>query len=178
MDLNLQNAYVEVLLDNFISVVKQNLMFQAQLEVTSKTLNTFNELKERTDFLEQENKQLKGVIESVTSENVILKNDISVEGSGKTLKEERVRLQSAVNDYMRQVKTLREEILKVKSESQDVLVKNVQNIEDLNKYIQRLESVIPASKLKKLKTVDVTDFEEKVASEKTEIVDTKFGGSF
>ena len=33
MDVKLQNAYVEVLLGNFMEVVKQNLMFQAQLEV-------------------------------------------------------------------------------------------------------------------------------------------------
>ena len=32
MDINLQNAYVEVVLENFLSVVKQNLLFQAQLE--------------------------------------------------------------------------------------------------------------------------------------------------
>jgi hypothetical protein len=33
MDVRLQNAYVEVLLGNFMEVVKQNLMFQAQIEV-------------------------------------------------------------------------------------------------------------------------------------------------
>ena len=33
MDVRLQNAYVEVLLNNFIEVVKQNLLLQAQHEV-------------------------------------------------------------------------------------------------------------------------------------------------
>ena len=44
MDVKLQNAYVEVLLDNFLSVVKQNIMFQAQL----KTLNDSSEELNRT----------------------------------------------------------------------------------------------------------------------------------
>ena len=33
MDIKLQNAYVKVVLDNFMEVVKQNLLFQAQLEI-------------------------------------------------------------------------------------------------------------------------------------------------
>ena len=38
MDVRLQNAYVEVLLGNFMEVVKQNLMFQAQIEVNKNSL--------------------------------------------------------------------------------------------------------------------------------------------
>jgi hypothetical protein len=47
MDVRLQNAYVEVLLDNFISVIKQNIMFQAQLEVMNKNVNEADETKRK-----------------------------------------------------------------------------------------------------------------------------------
>ena len=51
MDVNLQNVYTEVLLDNFIAVIKQNIMFQAQIEVMSKSLTEFDKLKkEKIEF--------------------------------------------------------------------------------------------------------------------------------
>jgi hypothetical protein len=53
MDVRLQNAYVEVLLSNFMEVVKQNLMFQAQLEVNKNNVreaeDSIRKLKEVAD---------------------------------------------------------------------------------------------------------------------------------
>lgn len=176
MDVNLQNAYVEVLLDNFVSVIKQNVMFQAQIEIMTKNLNSMGEMKDKVTKLESEREELRIQLNNTKNENVNLKNDANVRISP----EEKNRLQSAVNDYMRQVKTLNQEIVKVKSESQDVLVRNANYIEDLNKYIQRLESAIPANKLKKLKTVDILQFEETPEpTENNELSDNvKSGGSF
>jgi len=113
MDVRLQNAYVEVLLGNFMEVVKQNLMFQAQIEVNKTS------------------------------------------GSNDSLKQEKDRLQSAVNDYMRQLKETQQEVLKVKSESQNVLLQNNNRIEELTKYVTRLEAVVPANKLKRVKLGEV-----------------------
>lgn len=167
MDIQLQNAYVEVLLDNFMSVVKQNIMFQAQLEVLKKTLNEVNAKQDALDALTSRNAELENALQALTSENVVLKNDVNSRVTPETLRNEKSRLQSAVNDYMRQVKTLKTELMEVKVESQEVLVKNNNHIDELNKYIQRLESVVPANKLKKLKINETTQEEQVI--ETTEV---------
>ena len=172
MDIQLQNAYVEVLLDNFMSVVKQNIMFQAQLEVMKKTLNELNAKQDNVELLQSQNAELEKQLQLLTSENVVLKNDVNSRVAPETLRNEKSRLQSAVNDYMRQVKTLKTELMEVKAESQEVLVKNNNHIDKLNKYIQRLESVVPANKLKKLKINETTQEEQVTETpEVTEVVE-------
>jgi hypothetical protein len=158
MDVKLQNAYVEVLLDNFMAVVKQNLMFQAQMEVMKLAVGEADdvrrkilELSDRNVLLQQTNDQLVNKLESLTGENVNLKTtvgqkDIEVNNTTNIIRE-KDRLQSAVNTYMKQVKTLEE-----------TSVDNIKRIEELTKYIDKLEMVVPVNKLKKLKSVDLTAF--------------------
>ena len=61
MDVRLQNAYVEVLLGNFMEVVKQNLLFQAQIEVNKNSLHEADDsvrrLKEISDSNAEYQKQ-------------------------------------------------------------------------------------------------------------------------
>jgi chromosome segregation ATPase len=170
MDVNLQNVYSEVLLDNFVAVIKQNIMFQAQLELMSKNASDAEKLKSEIYELKRANNDLQQKVNGLSGSQV----DTS---SFNTVKQEKDRLQSAVNDYMRQIKKLNEDLLKVKSESADALVKNTTQIEDLNKYIQKLEMVVPANKLKKVKTGDISDFvktEEPIVEDET----IKNGGTF
>lgn len=198
MDVKLQNAYVEVLLDNFISVIKQNIMFQAQLEVMRGNITEADEIKRKVLELSERNAELQQTvglletqIESLSGENSNLKSTVDQKdaqvSSTLTLRQEKDRLQSAVNDYMRQIKMLKEDVLKAKAESQDALVSSTHQIDDLNKYIQRLESVVPANKLKKIKTGDLTQFEQPEKTEEVHEVqelkvveddNVKSGGSF
>jgi predicted RNase H-like nuclease (RuvC/YqgF family) len=170
MDVNLQNVYTEVLLDNFVSVIKQNIMFQAQLEVLTKNASDVEKLKSEIYELKRANNDLQQKVNGLSGSQI----DVS---SLNTLKQEKDRLQSAVNDYMRQIKKLNENLIKAKSESSDALVKNATQVEELNKYIQKLEMVVPASKLKKVKTGDISDFvkiEEPIVDDET----VKNGGTF
>lgn len=155
MDVRLQNAYVEVLLGNFLEVVKQNIMFQAQIEIANKDNKDVGEnqrrLKEISDSNVELQKQLlekDREISRLTTERNDLKNSSN---NNNSLAQEKQRLQSAVNDYMRQLNEARNETLRVKSESQDVLLQNNNRIEELTKYVTRLEAAIPANKLKKVK---------------------------
>lgn len=155
MDVRLQNAYVEVLLGNFLEVVKQNIMFQAQIEIASKDNKDVGEnqrrLKEVSDNNVELQKQLlekDREISSLTTERNDLKNSSN---NNNALAQEKQRLQSAVNDYMRQLNEAKNEVLRAKSESQDVLLQNNNRIEELTKYVTRLEAAIPANKLKKVK---------------------------
>lgn len=172
MDVNLQNVYTEVLLDNFISVIKQNIMFQSQLELMTKNASDSEKLKSEIYELKRSNNDLQQKVNTLTGSQVDTTSFI-------TVKQDKDRLQGAVNDYMRQIKQLKEDLLKAKSETSDTLIKNSEQIGELNKYIQKLEMVVPASKLKKLKTGDISDFvktEEPAVEIESESV--KNGGTF
>lgn len=218
MDVRLQNAYVQVVLDNFLEVVKQNLLFQAQLEVNKSFLSEAEEVKRKIQELSERNLELQKNLESVgdvnqmaanlndaiakntvlqksLNEKEILLSSLAIELSTtkSTLNQketqissqvnaiqEKERLQSAVNDYMRQLKQSKDELLKVKSESQDVLMQNNVRIEELTKYVTRLEAVVPASKLKRVKLGEVIqpDTPESTESQLPIEDNVKAGGTF
>jgi hypothetical protein len=187
MDVRLQNAYVEVLLSNFMEVVKQNLMFQAQLEVNKNNVreaeDSIRKLKEVADSnIQYQNQSVEKdkIINQLTTERDNLKSSA---GSNNSVLQERDRLQNAVNDYMRQLKYTQLEVLKVKSESQDVLLQNNNRIEELTKYVTRLEAVVSANKLKKVKLGEIVqpdspEFTDKMSLEITSNDSVKSGGTF
>ena len=113
MDANLHNAYVEVLLDNFMSVIKQNVMFQAQLEVLNKNSSDTEQLKRQLNDVINRNIELQNAVNSLNGENTSLKNFPN---------KEKDRLQTALNDAMKKNKELKQENDK------------------LNKYIDELKS--------------------------------------
>ena len=197
MDVRLQNAYVEVLLGNFMEVVKQNLLFQAQIEVNKNSLHEADDsvrrLKEISDSNAEYQKQsgekdnkinhLENRINQLITERDNLK---SSSGNNDSLKQEKDRLQNAVNDYMRQLKATQQEVLLVKSESQNVLLQSNNRIEELTKYIEKLEILIPSNKLKKVRLGETiqpeTSIEFMVEESKLPIDinddNNKSGGSF
>ena len=197
MDVRLQNAYVEVLLGNFMEVVKQNLLFQAQIEVNKNSLHEADDsvrrLKEISDSNAEYQKQsgekdtkinhLENRINQLITERDNLK---SSSGNNDSLKQEKDRLQNAVNDYMRQLKATQQEVLLVKSESQNVLLQSNNRIEELTKYIEKLEIMIPSNKLKKVRlgeTIQPETSIEFMVEESKLPMDTnddniKSGGSF
>lgn len=150
MDVKLQNAYVEVLLDNFTSVVKQNIMFQAQLKV----LNDSSEELNRTKAALEEISIRYQECEKKFTESGNLINSLRIDNTNKesqivnttNLQKEKDRLQAATNDYMKQVSSLKAE----NSSISDKLNKQ-------NKYIEELESLVPITKLKKLKASNEDD---------------------
>ena len=145
MDVRLQNAYVEVLLVNFMEVVKQNVMFQAQLEVNKKNTDELNDVRRQLEDLSKRNVELQHHLETPQI---------------NPLKEEKNRLQSALNEMMRENKSLKD--------SNSTLTTS---LVDLNRYVEEMEKVVPVSKLKKLKTVESNKVPE-------EEINVSLGGTF
>ena len=112
MDIKLQNAYVKVVLDNFMEVVKQNLLFQAQLEIM------------KADLVDRETLQRQ--VQELSEINEQIKSNVTVQNNNQT--QEQKRLQTAVNEYMKKNKSLEDELVKVKSE-----------LVEKNKYIKKTE---------------------------------------
>ena len=87
---------------------------------------------------------------------------------------------------MRQLKATQQEVLLVKSESQNVLLQSNNRIEELTKYIEKLEILIPSNKLKKVRlgeTIQPETSIEFMIEESKLPIDTnddniKSGGSF
>ena len=87
---------------------------------------------------------------------------------------------------MRQLKATQQEVLLVKSESQNVLLQSNNRIEELTKYIEKLEILIPSNKLKKVRlgeTIQPETSIEFMVEESKLPMDTnddniKSGGSF
>ena len=135
MDVRLQNSYVEVLLSNFLEVVKQNIMFQAQLELSKTDVNEASEIKRKIQELSKRNEELQQALAQKESQSI---NAVS---------QEKNRLQQAVNDYMRQLEACKSETSVIKN----ALAESNKHLEELTKYVAVLEQTVPTNKLKKLK---------------------------
>lgn len=155
MDVKLQNAYVEVLLDNFMSVIKQNIMLQAQIKIHD---DSNSELMNFKSGYEELNKKLKEY-EIRLSEIGNINNALTVDNTNKqnqvnglsSLQSEKDRLQGAVNDYLKQMKQLGID----KSALEDSLSSLQSELKNKNEYITQLEEIAPVTKLKKIKAPDV-----------------------
>jgi predicted nucleic acid-binding Zn-ribbon protein len=142
MSVEFSNTYQEILLDNLVSIIKQNFIFQTQLKLAEGGNKDKAELQEKYDTLFSQYESLK----SQTPELEALRLRVDTNAGAH---EEKSRIQSALNDEMRRSVELKGQ-LEVKSFE---LAGKTQEIVDLKNQILKLESSIPTSKLKKSNSV-------------------------
>lgn len=129
----------EVAQDNFISVAKQNLVFQAQIRTLEDQNRVIPELLKKIEDLEVTKGEVKGLLQ----ENNDLKNQLNqknavIENTTK-VDTDRHRLQTAVNTQSKELSTLKKVVEELNVE-----------IEKEKDYIKQLEEMLPNSKRKKL----------------------------
>jgi chromosome segregation ATPase len=142
MSVEFSNTYQEILLDNLVSIIKQNFIFQTQLKLAEGGNKDKAELQEKYDTLFSQYESLK----SQTPELEALKLRVDTNAGAH---EEKSRIQSALNDEMRKSVELKRQ-LEVKSSE---LAEKTQEIVDLKNQILKLESPISTSKPKKSNSV-------------------------
>jgi chromosome segregation ATPase len=142
MSVEFSNTYQEILLDNLVSIIKQNFIFQTQLKLAEGGNKDKAELQEKYDTLFSQYESLK----SQTPELEALRLRVDTNAGAH---EEKSRIQSALNDEMRKSVELKRQ-LEVKSSE---LAEKTQEIVDLKNQILKLESSIPTPKLKKSNSV-------------------------
>lgn len=142
MSVEFSNTYQEILLDNLVSIIKQNFIFQTQLKLAENGNKDKTELQEKYDTLSSQYESLK----SQTPELEALRLRVDTNAGAH---EEKSRIQSALNDEMRKNVELKGQ-LEVKSSE---LAGKTQEIVDLKNQILKLESSIPTPKLKKSNSV-------------------------
>jgi len=157
MDVKFLSFFNEVAQDNFVSVAKQNLLFQAQIRTMEDQLKVVPELQKKTEELVA----VKAEVQKFLHENNDLKNHLNqknafIENSTK-VDTDRHRLQTAVNTQAKEISSMKQIIEDLKSD-----------LEKEKNYITQLEDMIPNSKRKKLGLPSV---EEKRKEE--ESVETK-----
>ena len=148
-DIKFLQHYNETAIDNFVAVVKQNILFQAQIAALSEENRRIPELLKEIDSFEETKKQ----IVTLTETNVNLANQLNIKSqiAEKTSKvdTERFRLQTAVNNQMKEINGLKEAL------------------EEQQEYITKLENMLPPSKKKKLGLAS-EEIEEQVIEEITQ----------
>ena len=125
MSVEFANAYQEILLDNLVAIIKQNFVFQTQLKLAEDSGKATAEIQAKYNELIQAYEAVKD-----------LKTKVDVNASAH---EDKSRLQSALNDSMKQNTALQKQLEEKNTE-----------IAGLNEYIEKLETIATPSKLKKL----------------------------
>jgi hypothetical protein len=100
MSVEFSNAYQEILLDNLMSIIKQNFIFQTQLKIAENVKNNYDELSKQLDSLKEDNNSLKVQVGQVDGYKLRAEANNSAH-------EEKSRIQSALNDEMRKSALLR-----------------------------------------------------------------------
>jgi septal ring factor EnvC (AmiA/AmiB activator) len=132
MSVEFSNAYQEILLENLMSIIKQNFMFQTQLKMFEESGKEKEELQAKYNELARAHEALKDQLSDTESIKAIADSNSSAH-------EEKTRLQGALNDTMKKKTALEKKIEEKNTE-----------IESLKEYISKLEGIAPVSKLKKI----------------------------
>jgi len=166
-DIKFLQHYNETAIDNFVAVVKQNILFQAQIAALSSENKVIPELLKEIEGFEDVKKQLVTLSEA----NVNLANQLNIKSqvAEKTSKidTERFRLQTAVNNQMKEISGLKEAL------------------EEQQEYIKKLENMLPPSKKKKLgletnevEEQTIGDSQEEITVDNEEKETLSTGGTF
>ena len=139
MDGKFLDVYNEVILDNFNAVLKQNFMFQTQLKFAEEKAKEVGELEKKLATLTSENSDANILREEINAlKETVSQKDAIIQSSSNT-DNERHRLQTAVNNQMKEIEGLKKTIGDLQQQQKDQQT-----------YVTQLEEMLPNSKKKKL----------------------------
>ena len=147
MSVEFSNTYQEILLDNFNSVIKQNLMFQTQLKMAEE-MQKNNKSEDKINLLNGEYNVLKSEYDIALKKISELEVRASV---GQSLHDEKTRVQSALNEELKKTASLNSKILEQTKtiEEQSKLIEDItkqlngslKEIDDLKSTLEKKESM-------------------------------------
>ena len=139
MDGKFLDVYNEVILDNFNAVLKQNFMFQTQIKFAEEKAKEVGELEKKLAVLTSENSDANILREEINAlKETVSQKDAIIQSSSNT-DNERHRLQTAVNNQMKEIEGLKKTIGDLQQQQKDQQT-----------YVTQLEEMLPNSKKKKL----------------------------
>ena len=163
MSVEFSNIYQEVLLENLDVIIKQNFIFQARLKLLEKEADVRAEMQAKINELTVKHQEALQQISNSQHYKVQAE-------SNDAIVQEKTRIQSALNDTMR-------ELGKTKS----ALELKEKEIEEMSLRISELEKLIPSAP-KAVKKVTVKTVEEekpvKISATETDKIRVEAGGTF
>jgi len=169
-DIKFLEKYNESALDNFVAVVKQNILFQAQISYLSEQNAQMNELKTQiADF-----EPVKEALVKLRDENIGLTQELNtkiniIESANKS-DAEKYRLQTSLNEQSREIERLNNGLSALQEQ-----------LKEQTEYIAKLEDMLPKTAKKKLGITQETIVEEtpsEVTFDNEETKTLSKGGSF
>ena len=162
MNVEFSNAYQEVLLENLDVILKQNFMMQTRLKLLEKEANVRAEMQAKIDELTVKHQEALEQIGQTQHYKVQAESNDSIV-------QEKARIQSALNDTMRELGT-----------TKSALEAREKEVEEMNSKISELEKLIPPAP-KVVKKFTVKAIEEKpveISATETNKVRVEAGGTF
>jgi len=166
MDGKFLSIYNEVILDNFDAVLKQNFMFQTQLKLLEEQIKEKSELETKLASLSSEKDdivklraEIDGLKTELDSKNLAIQNLNNTDN-------ERHRLQTAVNNQMKEIEGLKSQVGSLQSdkESEVQLVKS-QKDSEINSLRTQKDSEIGLLRTQKDSEIGLLKNKEKEQSE-------------
>ena len=162
--------YNEAAIDNFVAVVKQNILFQAQVAYLSDQVAHTDELRKQIVEFEP----VKEALVKLKDENINLTNELNskitiIESANKS-DAEKYRMQTSLNEQSREIERLT-----------NATVSLQEQVKEQTDYIAKLEEMLPKTAKKKLGITQETIVEETGQKETVDNDVTKTlssGGSF
>ena len=162
MNVEFSNAYQEVLLENLDVILKQNFMMQTRLKLLEKEANVRAEMQAKIDELTVKHQE--------ALEQIGQSQHYKVQAeSNEAIVQEKTRIQSALNETMRELGT-----------TKSALEAREKEIKEMNSRIFELEKLVPPAP-KVVKKVTVKAIEEKpveISATETNKVRVEAGGTF
>jgi len=168
MSVEFSNAYQEVLLENLDVILKQNFMMQARLKLFEKEANLRAEMQAKIDDLTVKNQEVLQQVEQTQHYKVQAE-------SNDAIVQEKSRIQSALNDTMRELGTTKNSLNSI---TQQLNLKNIE-VEEMKSRISELEKLIPpAPKVVKKPTVKTEEKPVEIFATETNKTRVEVGGTF
>lgn len=161
MSVEFTNAYQEVLLENLDVILKQNFMMQTRIKLLEKETNIRAEMQARIDELTVKHQE--------ALEQIGQSHHYKVQAeSNDAIVQEKNRIQSALNDAMRELGT-----------TKNALEAREKEVKEMNSIISELEKLVPAvPKVVKKSTVKTEEKPVEISATETNKVRVEAGGTF
>ena len=168
MNVEFSNAYQEVLLENLDVILKQNFMMQTKLKLFEKEANFRAEMQAKIDDLTVKNQEVLQQVEQTQHYRVQAE-------SNDAIVQEKSRIQSALNDTMRELGTTKNSLDSI---TQQLNLKN-KEVEEMKSRISELEKLVPpAPKVVKKITVKTEEKPVEISATETNKLEVEVGGTF
>jgi chromosome segregation ATPase len=168
MSVEFSNVYQGVLLENLDVILKQNFLFQAKLKMLEQELNFRAEMQAKIDELTVKYQEaLEQIGQTQHYRTQAESNDAIVQ--------EKSRIQSALNDTMRELGVTKNSLDSI---TQELSLKN-KEVEEMKSRISELEKLIPpAPKVVKKSTVKIEEKPVEISATETKKEEVEVGGTF